>query len=277
MNGPGNCGMSAPVEPHKQRRRATDQPPLHHLQASWPTKPTAGRRRRPSRSPDDLPPPRRRLNAEPISGPHVAKGSQLVAETDPLTWAGSTDWVRRQKLAPAGWSLSLVAVDHDGGRQRASVRHQRPHLARRGADRRDLRAARPAAHRRLFAMTVRRRSTTCSCTTGWRSSVTAMSAIRALSGVLSVASLPLAWFAGRRVARVAAAFPRSHRAPRRSTGPAPPSLLLFATSPYAIRYGSEDAHVLARRVPGHWLFGLVLVAGAGEAVAEAAVGRSHCS
>jgi hypothetical protein len=62
-------------------------------------------------------------------------------------------------------------------------------------------------------------------------------AVRALSGVISLASLPLAWFAGRRVARVAARFaPMESRTVDR-TGTA--ALLLFATSPYMIRYGSE--------------------------------------
>jgi hypothetical protein len=62
-------------------------------------------------------------------------------------------------------------------------------------------------------------------------------AVRALSGVLSVATLPLAWLAGRRVARVAAEFGHVERANTHRAGTA--ALLLFATSPYAIRYGSE--------------------------------------
>jgi mannosyltransferase len=61
--------------------------------------------------------------------------------------------------------------------------------------------------------------------------------VRALSGVLSVATLPLAFFAGRRVARVAAAF--GHIEPRAETLTGIAALLLFATSPYAIRYGTE--------------------------------------
>lgn len=61
--------------------------------------------------------------------------------------------------------------------------------------------------------------------------------VRALSGVLSVATLPVAWFAGRRVARVAAAFGHVERSSVNLAGTA--ALLLFATSPYAIRYGSE--------------------------------------
>jgi mannosyltransferase len=49
-------------------------------------------------------------------------------------------------------------------------------------------------------------------------------AVRSLSGILSVATLPLAWFAGKRLGgrRVAAL-----------------ALLVVATSPYAIRYGTE--------------------------------------
>jgi mannosyltransferase len=62
-------------------------------------------------------------------------------------------------------------------------------------------------------------------------------AVRALSGLLSVATLPLAWLAGRRVARVAAAFGHVEKSSTHRAGTA--ALLLFATSPYAIRYGSE--------------------------------------
>jgi mannosyltransferase len=62
-------------------------------------------------------------------------------------------------------------------------------------------------------------------------------AARALSGVLSVATLPLAYFAGRRVARVAAAF--GHIEPHAELRTGIAALLLFATSPYAIRYGTE--------------------------------------
>jgi mannosyltransferase len=62
-------------------------------------------------------------------------------------------------------------------------------------------------------------------------------AVRALSGVLSVATLPVAWLAGRRVARVGAAFGHVERSSTHRSGTA--ALLLFATSPYAIRYGSE--------------------------------------
>lgn len=62
-------------------------------------------------------------------------------------------------------------------------------------------------------------------------------AVRALSGLLSVATLPVAWLAGRRVARVAAAFGHVEKSSTHRAGTA--ALLLFATSPYAIRYGSE--------------------------------------
>jgi mannosyltransferase len=62
-------------------------------------------------------------------------------------------------------------------------------------------------------------------------------AVRALSGVLSVATLPLAYFAGRRVARVAASF--GHIEPHAELRTGVAALLLFATSPYAIRYGTE--------------------------------------
>jgi hypothetical protein len=62
-------------------------------------------------------------------------------------------------------------------------------------------------------------------------------AVRALSGLLSLATLPLAAAAGRRVGRTSAAFGNGDAA----TGPrvAVAALLLFAASPYAIRYGSE--------------------------------------
>jgi hypothetical protein len=62
-------------------------------------------------------------------------------------------------------------------------------------------------------------------------------AVRALSGVVSLATLPLAWLAGMRVGRLATQHGNG--------GPATPqrvartALLLFACSPYAIRYGSE--------------------------------------
>jgi mannosyltransferase len=62
-------------------------------------------------------------------------------------------------------------------------------------------------------------------------------AVRAMSGVLSVATIPLAWFAGRRVALVAARF--GHIEPHAVDRTGAAVLLLFATSPYAIRYGTE--------------------------------------
>ncbi len=62
-------------------------------------------------------------------------------------------------------------------------------------------------------------------------------AVRALSGVLSVATIPLAFFAGRRVARVAESF--GHIEPHAVDRTGTAVLLLFATSPYAIRYGTE--------------------------------------
>ena len=62
-------------------------------------------------------------------------------------------------------------------------------------------------------------------------------AVRALSGVFSLATLPLAWFAGRRVALIAAS--RGHIEPHAVDRTGTAVLLLFATSPYAIRYGTE--------------------------------------
>jgi mannosyltransferase len=62
-------------------------------------------------------------------------------------------------------------------------------------------------------------------------------AVRALSGVASVATLPVAWVAGRRVGRVAASFGAGDERNARRVGIA--AVLLFACSPYAIRYGSE--------------------------------------
>jgi mannosyltransferase len=80
-------------------------------------------------------------------------------------------------------------------------------------------------------------------------------AVRALSGVLSVATLPVAWLAGRRVARVAAAFGHVEKSSTHRAGTA--ALLLFATSPYAIRYGSE-ARMYSLVVLLVLLFGLAL-------------------
>jgi len=62
-------------------------------------------------------------------------------------------------------------------------------------------------------------------------------AVRALSGVLSLATLPLAWAAGARVGAVATGHGNGDAGTPRRTARA--TLLLFACSPYAIRYGSE--------------------------------------
>jgi mannosyltransferase len=80
-------------------------------------------------------------------------------------------------------------------------------------------------------------------------------AVRALSGVLSLATLPLAYYAGRRVARVAASFGHIEPHAEQRTGTA--ALLLFATSPYAIRYGTE-ARMYSLVVFLSLLFALVL-------------------
>ncbi|MCM3926025.1 glycosyltransferase family 39 protein, partial [Frankia sp. AiPs1] len=62
-------------------------------------------------------------------------------------------------------------------------------------------------------------------------------AVRALSGVLSLLTLPLAWLAGRRVGRIAFTAGNGERDAPTWVGVA--TLLMFACSPYAIRYGSE--------------------------------------
>src|SRR4051812_13236446 len=62
-------------------------------------------------------------------------------------------------------------------------------------------------------------------------------AVRALSGVLSVATLPLAWLAGRRVGQYAAQT--RALAPRTAHRTGVATVIFFASSPYAIRYGSE--------------------------------------
>jgi mannosyltransferase len=62
-------------------------------------------------------------------------------------------------------------------------------------------------------------------------------AVRALSGVLSVITLPIAWLAGKRIGQLAVNRHNLSPAVARRTGTA--TLLLFASSPYAIRYGSE--------------------------------------
>ncbi len=59
-------------------------------------------------------------------------------------------------------------------------------------------------------------------------------AVRSLSGVIGVATVPLAWLAGRRLGG-------------RTVGWA--AMLLVATSPFAVRYDDRDADVLAGRVP----------------------------
>jgi uncharacterized membrane protein len=63
-------------------------------------------------------------------------------------------------------------------------------------------------------------------------------AVRALSGVLSVATLPLAWFAGRRLGRPGAPGPVRHDSSRTRLVAAL-VVLVFATSPYMIRYATE--------------------------------------
>ncbi|WP_462187265.1 MULTISPECIES: glycosyltransferase family 39 protein [unclassified Frankia] len=62
-------------------------------------------------------------------------------------------------------------------------------------------------------------------------------AVRALSGVLSLATLPVAWLAGRRVGRTASQAGNGGRDADAWVILA--TLLMFACSPYAIRYGSE--------------------------------------
>ncbi|MGF7234027.1 MAG: glycosyltransferase family 39 protein [Frankia sp.] len=81
-------------------------------------------------------------------------------------------------------------------------------------------------------------------------------AVRALSGVFSVATLPVAWVAGRRVGRVATAFGNGDDRAADRIGIA--ALLLFACSPYAIRYGSET-RMYSLVVLLVLLFGLALV------------------
>ena len=81
-------------------------------------------------------------------------------------------------------------------------------------------------------------------------------AVRALSGVLSLATLPLAWAAGLRVGALAAAHGNGDEATPRRVARA--TLLLFACSPYAIRYGSET-RMYSMVVLLALAFGLVLV------------------
>jgi len=81
-------------------------------------------------------------------------------------------------------------------------------------------------------------------------------AVRALSGVLSVLTLPVAWIAGRRVGLVAQSFGNAgERTPRRV---ALATFLLFVSSPYAIRYGSET-RMYSMVVLVVLLFGLALL------------------
>jgi hypothetical protein len=63
-------------------------------------------------------------------------------------------------------------------------------------------------------------------------------AVRSLAGVVSVATLPLAWFAGRRLGRPGPPGPLRDDAPatRLTAGLV---LLVLATSPYAVRYATE--------------------------------------
>lgn len=81
-------------------------------------------------------------------------------------------------------------------------------------------------------------------------------AVRALSGVLSLITLPLAWAAGRRVGRTSTMFGNGDA----STGSrvATSALLLFAVSPYAIRYGGET-RMYSLVVLLVLLFGLILL------------------
>lgn len=81
-------------------------------------------------------------------------------------------------------------------------------------------------------------------------------AVRALAGLLSVATLPLAWLAGRRVGRMAAE--RFGLGPAVADRTALAALLLFASSPYAIRYASE-ARMYSLVVFLVLLFGLLLL------------------
>ena len=81
-------------------------------------------------------------------------------------------------------------------------------------------------------------------------------AVRALSGVLSLATLPLAWAAGRRVGRTSAAFGNGDAVTGGRVALA--ALLLFAASPYAIRYGSET-RMYSLVVLLSLAFGLVLL------------------
>jgi hypothetical protein len=81
-------------------------------------------------------------------------------------------------------------------------------------------------------------------------------AVRALSGILSLSTLPVAWIAGRRVGQIAVMFDSGDAATPGRVGTA--TLVLFACSPYAIRYGSET-RMYSLVVLLVLLFGLALV------------------
>jgi mannosyltransferase len=81
-------------------------------------------------------------------------------------------------------------------------------------------------------------------------------AVRALSGLASAVALPLAWVLGQRVGRQSVGFSQAdgRYVPQVATA----TLLLFATSPYAIRYASE-ARMYSLMVLLVVVFGLLLV------------------
>ena len=75
------------------------------------------------------------------------------------------------------------------------------------------------------ATTARRPSTTCCCTSGWQVFGTSDLATRSLAGVIGVATLPVAWLAGRRLG-----------------GPVTVAwvvLVLVASAPFAVFYSTE--------------------------------------
>ena len=72
-------------------------------------------------------------------------------------------------------------------------------LARRGAQRQHRPPPAQPDPAALWPTTAPRRSTTCCCTSGWSCSGRSDFAVRALSGVISVATLPFFWVAGRRL------------------------------------------------------------------------------
>jgi hypothetical protein len=91
-------------------------------------------------------------------------------------------------------------------------------------------------------------------------------AVRALSGVLSLATLPLAWLAGIRAGQAAIRHGNGDESTPRRVARA--TLLLFASSPYAIRYGSET-RMYSMVVLLVLVFGLLLV----RALEESSVRR----